>query len=134
MSVLFQLGEAVLWSPSPRLAQLFLSQVRAAEEAIATASGIGDLVADEVRIEPWVLQEFVSALALQVAEGSNAIAASLYGGVFAVSCGLLAMCVADSDLPELPVGVGPLARRGIRMVGGHGQPRPIFSELQGDSD
>lgn len=127
MAVLFESGNTLLWNPSPRIAQVFLAHVRAIESAEDIASGIGELIADEVSVDPSILSIFVTTIGGQLERTSNPTTSSLFAGAFAISCGLLSAC--GATLPLFEGEVGQLAHRGVRLVSGQGRPGPIFEGL-----
>jgi len=121
MGVLFEAGDVVVWSPSPRLARLFLAQVRALEELVGKQSGIGEIVADEVRVDPAALNAFVAAVADALSSTTNATMRSLMAGPFSMAAGLSSACgYTTSSMSGI---AGELARRGAELVTGRGDLR-----------
>jgi hypothetical protein len=127
MGVLFEASDVLLWSPSPRLAQLFLCQVRALEEMVGITSGIGDIISDEVSVDPALLQTFVITVAKELQPGSNPTRCTLVAGPFAIASGLLAAC--NPALPAFSGVSGQLARRGALLVMGKQGNDPIYVGL-----
>jgi Family of unknown function (DUF6086) len=127
MAVLFESGDALLWDPSPRVAKMFLAEVRAVEEAVGVQSGIGDLIADEVAVDSSVLCAFVSTIGQTLDTDTSSVVTSLYAAVFAISYGLLA--VSGVAKPPFLGQVGQLAHRGELLISGRGRPGPIYEGL-----
>jgi hypothetical protein len=127
MGVLFEASNVLLWSPSPRLAQLFLGQVRVLEEMVGVTSGIGDITSDEVSVNPALLQIFVIEAAKELEAGSNPTRCTLVAGPFAIASGLLAAC--SPAMPTLSGVAGQLARRGALLVAGMRGNGPIYVGL-----
>ncbi|WP_147476440.1 DUF6086 family protein, partial [Corallococcus sp. AB032C] len=117
MGVFFKWQGEVVWDPSPRLARLFLAQVRALENAVELQSGIGEVVADEVEINPLLLSPFVSALMNELDSETSNATKTLFAGPFSISHGILLACEPGSTSP-MRGDTERLARRGQLLVSG----------------
>ena len=117
VGVLFQWQDSVVWNPSLRMARLFVSQVRALEEAVGIESGFGDIVSDEVKIDPVLLGVFVLALVKQLDSGMSETAKSLMASGFAIAYGVLVACTPKIAF-LMKEETRRLARRGEVLVSG----------------
>ncbi|WP_223634888.1 DUF6086 family protein [Corallococcus sp. EGB] len=126
--MLFQWQDSVVWNPSLRMARLFVSQVRALEEAVGIESGVGEIVSDEVEIDPVLLGAFVLALVKQLDSGMSETAKSLMGGGFAIAYGILVACV-PKVVFLMKEDTRRLARRGEVLVSGEYWVGPIYEGL-----
>ena len=128
MGVLFEDGDELIWNPSPRLARLFVGQVRALEELTSAHSGIGPIIGDEVQVNRTQLHAFVAALAAEWEADSSATLKTLVAGPFAIATGILAAC--DESLTAgLEGAAHQLGSRGAALVSGRGRVGPIFDGL-----
>lgn len=127
MGALFEIGDDVVWNPSPRVARSFIAQVRALEDAIGMPSGIGELVADEIRVDPVALRTFVDALAGELDPTRSATFGALVAGPFSIAAGMLAAC--DASVLMMRGVAGRLARRGAALVSGRARPGTIDDAL-----
>ncbi|TSC31937.1 hypothetical protein FOF48_15095 [Corallococcus sp. Z5C101001] len=98
------------------------------EKAVETQSGIGDVVADEVMVDPVLLGVFILVLVRELDSEGKETSKSLMGGVFAVAYGILVACA-----PEVATLMGKdtkrLARRGEVLVSGKYRVGPIYEGL-----
>lgn len=128
MGVVFLWQNKVVWDPGHRTAQLFLSQVRALEEALKVQSGFGELIADEVDLNPFLIRGFVIALVKAMDSTNNSIFKTLVAGPFAIAYGILVACVPIISL-SMSDDTEHLARRGEVLVSGKGHVEPIYEGL-----
>ncbi|MCP3139428.1 DUF6086 family protein [Pyxidicoccus xibeiensis] len=129
MGVFFKWQDEVVWNPSPRMTRLFLAQVRALEEALEVQSGIGEMIADEVELNPSLLETFVSVLVEELESETSSTFKTLIAGPFAMAYGILRACEPKSPRPTMRGATEHLARRGEVLVSGRGRVGPIYEGL-----
>ncbi|NNB95087.1 hypothetical protein HI113_14400 [Corallococcus exiguus] len=128
MGVFFHWQEAVAWHPGQRTARFFISQVRALEEALEVQSGFGEIIADEVVLNPSLIRVFVSALVEVLDSITSNSFKTMVAGPFAIAYGILVACEPDLSLP-MSDATGRLARRGEVLVSGRRRVEPIYEGL-----
>ncbi|MFP2903541.1 DUF6086 family protein [Pyxidicoccus sp. 3LFB2] len=128
MGVVFMCQDEVVWNPSPRLAQVFLAQVRALEVAVEAQSGIGEMIADEVELDPALLRMFISVLVEELESETSSTFKTLIAGPFAIAYGIFLACEPRS-IPSVKGDTGHLARRGGVLVSGRSRVGPIYEGL-----
>lgn len=128
MGVFFKWQGEVVWDPSPRLARLFLAQVRALENAVELQSGIGEVVADEVELNPLLPRPFVLALMNELDSETDNTTKTLFAGSFSISHGILLACEPGPTSP-MSGDTERLARRGHLLVSGQSRVGPIYEGL-----
>lgn len=129
MGVIFEHDGNSVWEPSRRVGFLFVRQVRAIEEVLEIASGVGDIIDDECRIDAAALKQFVLELDRELGYGFNETMRSLLAGCLAVAAGLLVVCRPGEDLDLQPTGAA-LRDRGELLVSGRTWAPAIFVDLK----
>ena len=62
MTQYYSAGELTLWNPSNGVSHVFLGQVRLFEQELGTASGLGEMFADECQVDVDEFGTFAQAL------------------------------------------------------------------------
>lgn len=73
MSIRFHASDVDLWSPSSRAGRFFVAAVRFIEAEYKIASGISEVVSDEVGVDGALVQSFVETLLEIRSQTNNAV-------------------------------------------------------------
>ncbi|WP_366934549.1 DUF6086 family protein [Corallococcus exiguus] len=105
-----------------------MSQVRALEEALEVQSGFGEIIADEVVLNPSLIRAFVPALVEVLDSSTSNSFKTMVTGPFAIACGILVACEPDLSL-SMSEATGRLACRCEVLVSGKRRVEPIYEGL-----
>lgn len=121
MSQYFKTGDAILWNPASRVAELFIRTGEALAPTVGLPVGIAPSNADEYQIDLDTFTAFVDALVRRYLSSSHAILRSLLEGYAATAIVMVeragrhvAALDEPSELDLRDVSVGPV---GIEPVG-----------------
>lgn len=85
----FKIESTTLWWPANTVAILFRQQAEAVAATFGTESGVGDLIEDEIAIDPPVFEAFISEVVAQYQKATHPIIHSLTVGFISTAMVLL---------------------------------------------
>jgi Family of unknown function (DUF6086) len=98
MSCLFEVDDAVVWSPSNTVGRLFKGEVDAVASAFRVPAGLGDIIEDECVIDLPVFESFLAEATQQFDRTTHPILRSLTVSVIATASVLVER--AGGHLPD----------------------------------